>query len=101
MLATHHAVHTDPLREDTQNCGLGFGVRVPPTHPSLRRDWQTDILLENHRQAATAIRTTFPGGPKSQKTMDGRQKPFCARNKVDYPPRVFLTDAENTLFFWF
>ena len=36
-----------------------------------------------HREAATAIRTTFPGGPKSQKAIDGRQKTFCGENKVD------------------
>ena len=36
-----------------------------------------------HSQAAAAIRSTFQGGPKSQKPMDGRQKPFCGENKVD------------------
>ena len=41
------------------------------------------LKVVGHRQAATAIRTTFPGGPKSQKPMDGRQKPFCGENKVD------------------
>ena len=34
------------------------------------------LKVVGHRQAATAIRTTFPGGPKSQKPMDGREKPF-------------------------
>ena len=41
------------------------------------------LKVVGQRQAATAIRTTFPGGPKSQKPMDGRQKPFCGENKVD------------------
>ena len=41
------------------------------------------LKVVGHRQAATAIRTTFPGGPKSQKTIDGRQKPLCGENKID------------------
>ena len=41
------------------------------------------LKVVGHRQAATATRTTFPGGPKSHKPTDGRQKPFCGENKVD------------------
>ena len=44
------------------------------------------LKVVGHRQAATATRTTFNyigGGPKSQKPLDGRQKPFQGENKVD------------------
>ena len=69
------------------------------------------LKVVGHRQAATAIRTTFRGGPKSQKPMDGRQKPFCGENKVDKPlgfcsgmpktPRFFDSDRQNDEFWGF
>ena len=69
------------------------------------------LKVVGHRQAATATRTTFPGGPKSQKPMDGRQKQFCGENKVDSPlgfcspmpktPRIFGSDNQNDEFLGF
>jgi hypothetical protein len=66
------------------------------------------LKVVGHRQAATASRTTFPGGPKSQKPMDGRQKPFCGENKVDSAlgfcsgmpktPQIFGSDRQNDEF---
>ena len=51
------------------------------------------------------------GGPKTQKPMDGRQKPFCGENKVDYPlgfcsgmpktPRMFDSDIQQIDFLGF
>ena len=56
-------------------------VGAPPTLGILN--------VVGHRQAATAIRTTFLGCPKLQKPMDGRHKPFCGENKVDSPLGFF------------
>ena len=83
------------------------GDAVASAGPSRR-------LCCTHGSAAAAPQytaTTFPGGPKSQKPMDGRQKPFCGENKVDYPlgfcsgmpkpPRIFDSDSQNDDFWGF
>ena len=57
---------------------------ILPSGADITNECTLGILnVVGHRQAATAIRTTFRGGPKSQKPMDDRQEPFCGENKID------------------